>query len=63
MDLDSSLGEEGADEILPFTTVLGKRLYPIGIMEHQDRIYVVVDEDGIVYTVVLDELQPFASLF
>ena len=63
VELDPSLGENGADEILPFQEELGTRLYPVGIMEHQDRVYLVVDEKGLVYTVLLDELEPFASSF
>jgi hypothetical protein len=63
VDLNPALGEEGADEILPFEVVLETQLYPVGIMEHQDRIYIVIDEKGIVYTVCLDELKPFASSF
>jgi hypothetical protein len=63
VDLNPFLAEEGAEEILPFQQQIGKRLYGIGIMEHQDRIYLAVDEEGLVYTVLLDELKPFASSF
>lgn len=61
VDLNPAFGDEGADEILPFQDLLGKRLYPVGIMEHQDRVYLVVDEKGLVYTALLNELKPFAS--
>lgn len=60
---DPFLGEEGAKEILPFERILGRRLYPLGINEHQDVLYLVIDEKGIVYGIMLDECEPLASSF
>src|SRR5437867_2138353 len=48
--LDPSSGEEIAEEIHLYEAALGRSLYPVGFMEHQDRIYLLVDENGIVYT-------------
>ena len=34
--------------------MIRSRLYPIGTWKHQDTFYLVVDEDGIVYTILVD---------
>jgi hypothetical protein len=60
--LDPSLAERAEMEILGYERVLGRRLFPIGVGDHQDPVYLLVDEGGIIYT--LDyELRPFASSF
>jgi hypothetical protein len=60
--LEPALGEEVANEIKAFERLLGLRLFPVGVMEHQDRHYLLVDEQGVVYTLI-DELEPLASSF
>jgi hypothetical protein len=60
--LDPSLGEEVAEEIKAFERKLRVRLYPVGVMDHQDRHYLLVDEHGIVYTLI-DQLEPLATSF
>ena len=50
------------EEIRRYEALIGRRLYPLGVMEHQDRHYLVLDENGIVYTLI-DELEPLASSF
>jgi hypothetical protein len=59
---DASLGEEIAAQIRQYEGKVGTRLYPIGAMEHQDRHYLLIDENGVVYTLI-DQLEPLASSF
>jgi hypothetical protein len=70
--IDPSVGEEIVEEIKRYEQVLGHRLYPIGVWTHQDRIYLVLDEIGRVYTLSFctqhkrrfdHELRPLASSF
>jgi SUKH-3 immunity protein len=73
VDFNPALGEEVADEIRMFESQLARRLYPVGIMEHQDRDYLLIDQGGIVYTLMvcpplqnragIAELVPLASSF
>jgi hypothetical protein len=60
--LDPAWGEAFADEIKAYASLIGARLYPIGVMEHQDRHYILIDERGVVYTLI-DQLEPLASSF
>ncbi|HEX2973072.1 MAG TPA: SUKH-3 domain-containing protein [Tepidisphaeraceae bacterium] len=59
--LDPSSGDEVADRIWECEGKLGRRLYPIGYYEHQDRDYYLIDESGIVYELWGDTLEPLAS--
>jgi hypothetical protein len=59
---DPSAGEEVADDIKEYQKQVGRRLYPVGYREHQDREYLLVDEAGIIY-LLTDELRPMASSF
>ena len=67
VSFDPTPGEEVAEPIKTFEGVLGVRLYPVGAMEHQDCHYLLVDEKGIVYTLIdgVDsfDLEPLASSF
>ena len=57
--LDPSAGEEAAEEIAAFEKELGFSLYPIGLLDGGDTIYLLIDERGVVYS-MSDELQAFA---
>ena len=48
--LDPSLGQEIVEQLKMYERELGRRLYPLGVWQHQDRIYLLVDENGVVYT-------------
>lgn len=78
VDLDPAVGDEVAQPIAAFEQKIGRRLFPLGYYEHQDRIHLVVDDDGIVYTLQVGfgpldssghepiewaELEPLASSF
>lgn len=57
-----TMDEEIIESIKQYEIQLGTRLYPIGIMEHQDRHYLLIDENGVIYTLI-DQLEPLASTF
>lgn len=42
---------------------MGCRLYPVGVWEHQDPMYVLVNERGIVFIIEANECRPLASSF
>ena len=46
--LDPSLAEEVVNEIKEYEKKIGGRLYPLGIREHHDREYLLVDETGVI---------------
>lgn len=60
--LDPSEGERVAEEISRYERKVGCSLYPIGILDGGDTIYLLIDETGIVYT-LSDGLRPFALTF
>lgn len=60
--LDPSVGEEIADQIKVYEKKLGRPLYPVGILEGGDTLYLLVDDKGLVYA-LSDQLEPFASSF
>jgi hypothetical protein len=53
--LDPSFGKEILPQIAWAERELGRALYPLGYTEHQDRIYLLVDEAGIIYSMALDD--------
>ncbi len=53
--LDPSVGDEVAEQIGRWEKEIARPLYPLGFTEHQDRIYLLIDEEGIVYTLCLDD--------
>jgi len=59
---DPRSGEEVAAEIHRFESVIGRSLYPLGYLEVQDRMYLLVDEKGAIYELDVD-LWPVASSF
>jgi hypothetical protein len=62
--LDPCAGEEEVGQIRQCERKVGRRMYPVGFAEHQDRAYYLVDEAGVVYLMFPgDELQPLASSF
>ena len=61
--LAPAAGEEEAGRIGECVRKLGRRLYPVGYYEHQDREYYLVDEAGIVYLLTGDTLHALASSF
>jgi hypothetical protein len=61
--LDPSSGDEVSDQIRACEKLLGRRLYPLGYREHQDREYVLVDEAGTVYLLAGDTLHLLAASF
>jgi hypothetical protein len=63
VDLDPSVGEEVADEIRVFEKKLGRPLYPVGILEGGDALYLLIDDKGFVYALSGRLLEPFASSF
>lgn len=60
--LDPFVGEEVRGEIQEYEKQLGYALYPIGIDDGGDTLYLLIDEDGIIYAMSGD-LQPFAGCF
>jgi hypothetical protein len=70
--LDPSTGEDILEETRTYEAKLGRRLYPLGVWKHQDRIYLLIDEQGFVYELNFAvrrerrfhyELRPLASSF
>jgi hypothetical protein len=62
--LDPAAGDEVVGPIRECERKVGRRMYPVGFTEHQDRAYYLVDETGVVYLMFPgDELQPLASSF
>jgi uncharacterized protein (TIGR03067 family) len=62
--LEPAVGDEITDCIKVLEEKLGKRLYSVGVWEHQDPMYLLVDEDGVVYFLEVDTLLwPLASSF
>lgn len=60
--LDPSVGEEISEEIHAYEKKLGRALYPVGIIDGGDTLYLLLDESGLVYTLTY-RLEPFASSF
>jgi hypothetical protein len=60
--LDPMVGEEIAAEIQKYAAKLSRRLYPIGIVEGGDTIYILIDERGVIY-MLAGWLEPLASSF
>jgi hypothetical protein len=68
MYIDPAFGEEVVDQVRAFEKKLQTRLYPVAIVEHQDREYVLIGENGLVYLLSgcegrLWDLVPEASTF
>jgi len=61
--LEASAGEEVVDQIRKCEAKIGRRLYPVGFREHQDREYFLVDEDGTAYLIAGGALYIVASSF
>jgi hypothetical protein len=62
--LGPSVEDDIVGEIKTYERRLGRRLYPIGVMEHQDPVQLLLDDHGIVYTLMPGlELEPMASSF
>jgi hypothetical protein len=60
---DPSAAEDAVDEIRRYSELLGRKLYPLGVWgEDTERIFILIDETGIVYTLI-DRLEPLASCF
>jgi hypothetical protein len=60
---DPSTAEEAVNEIRRYSELLGRRLYPVGVWgEHTERIFILIDEMGIAYTLI-DRLEPLAACF
>jgi hypothetical protein len=57
-----SEADEVLEEIKLYSKITGRQFHPVGVMQHQDRHYILVDEMSIVYTLI-DELEPLASSF
>jgi hypothetical protein len=53
---------EVANEIRSYEVMVGKKLYPLGYREHQDREYLIVDDIGRIY-LLTDGLKAMASSF
>lgn len=58
--IDPSVGEEIIEEIRKYEEQIGTSLYPIGILEGGDTLFLLIDTRGVVYA-MSDELEPFAS--
>ena len=69
--LDPSRGDEIAHAAKELQNNVKAHLYPLGVMEHQDSHYLLIDEQGVLYTlieapgenIIVFELEPFASTF
>jgi hypothetical protein len=63
--LDPSLSDAECLAEIPFYEgKLGRRLYPVGVIEHQDQVWILLDEQGFVYTLLPTvSLKPYASSF
>ncbi len=61
--LDPSSGNDEFCRLRECESFLGRRLYPLGYRVHQDREYFFVDENGIIYLLAGDTLEPWASSF
>jgi hypothetical protein len=59
---DPSAANKVIECIKGYEKKIGLRLYPLGVCEHQDIEYLLVDERGIIY-LLADELKPMASSF
>jgi hypothetical protein len=59
VSLDPSEGERIAEEISRYEGKVGRSLYPIGILDGGDTLYLLIDETGVVYTLG-NELRPLA---
>ena len=60
--LDPNAGEEILAEVKQYEERLGTCLYPLGICEGGDTIYILIDENGIIYALA-GWLEPLASKF
>jgi len=64
---DPVAGEEVSTEIRKFEIITGRWLYPLGYLQVQDRMYLLVAEDGIIYRLLGygrdASLNPAASSF
>lgn len=69
MLIEPMLAEAVSDLILKFQAQVDSVLYPLGIQQHQDREYVLMDSDGLVFVMnTFDdnckaELNPVGSSF
>ena len=61
--LDPSTAEPIVGQIRRYEEASGRRLYPLGFYEHQDQLYLLIDDQGVVYTLTLldDAPEPLAS--
>lgn len=59
---EPSNGDEEAKSIHQYETLTGRRFYPLGFREHQDREYLIIDTQGIIF-LLADGLKPYASHF
>jgi hypothetical protein len=53
--LDPSVEDEIMEQLTWCERALARSIYPLGYSEHQDRAYLLVDEAGVVYDLVLDD--------
>ena len=60
--LDPTAGDEIAGDIKKYEILPGRRLYPLGVREHQEKEHILIDENGVIY-VLMDGLIPIAPSF
>jgi hypothetical protein len=60
--LDPSLAEEVCETLKALQTEIGSRLYPLGIIDGGEYMYLIIDENGYIYFLT-DILEPYASTF
>lgn len=73
--LDPVFSDNVDKQIEAFAQKLGRNLYPLGVMVHQDTHFLLIDNEGIIYTMIdcpiiendivhtIFELEPLASSF
>jgi hypothetical protein len=66
VDLSPMLGQEVASTIRALGRVVGVPFYPLGVMHHQDREYILIDEREVIWLLSCDRerawiIEPWAA--
>jgi len=62
VDLRPTLAHDVLDDLRAYSQLVGSPLFPLGVADGCDYMYLIVDERGYVYTLT-DQLEPFSSSF